>query len=77
MHHDIEDSKDNVAIKKGYPDWETMENFIIDNNNTCDAKKAISDSTRIKMSKAKSGSKHPMFGLRGSLNPKFGKRYPK
>jgi len=42
-----------------------------------DAKKAISAATRLKMSKAKSGANHPLFGLRGTLNPKYGKRYPK
>ena len=41
------------------------------------AKKAISEATRLKMRKAKSGTNHPLYGLRGILNPKYGKRYPK
>lgn len=28
----IKEAKERVAIKKGYPSWEEMENFIIDNN---------------------------------------------
>ncbi len=28
----IQQAKNTIAIKKGYPSWEEMENFIIDNN---------------------------------------------
>lgn len=28
----IQETKDKVAISKGYPSWEKMENFIIDHN---------------------------------------------
>lgn len=35
-------------------------------------KKVISESTRVKMSKAQLGEKHPMWGRRGVLSPHFG-----
>jgi len=33
---DIDDCKNFIAMQKNYPDWNTMENFIIDHNNSCD-----------------------------------------
>lgn len=33
----LQQAKDQVAISKGYPDWETMENWYIEHNYICDA----------------------------------------
>jgi hypothetical protein len=34
MENKLNKIKDIIASSKGYPDWETMENFIIDNNSS-------------------------------------------
>lgn len=41
------------------------------------AKQSMTDDTKQKMSIAKTGSNHPLYGLKGPNNPKFGKTYPR
>lgn len=41
------------------------------------AKRHMTKETRLKMSQAKLGERHPMWGRKGELNPRFGKKFPK
>jgi len=41
------------------------------------AKRNMSDLTKYRMSLAKRGKNHPLYGITGPANPRWGKKYPK